>query len=85
MVEIEKGGPTLNKKDRTGFNDDLYELAKTAFADKGEWYSIPLPPDTNTNQWSSPIRGAMAKAVGESSLKNQRAWIRFHKDSDAAE
>ena len=83
-MEIEKGAP------RDGTGAPLTEpglkmraLAEAAFADKGEWYSIPQS-STITNQHTLAY-AAVSKVAARVSTKQGRVWIRFHKDSDEPE
>ncbi len=87
MVEIEKGAPQRMgpNKHRNPYNTDLETLAALALSNKGEWFSIPLPPDKSLSALSTPVWRATAKVVGEYSVKGGRAWVRFYKDSDEPE
>ncbi len=86
MVKIEKSAPGFGGPgNKSPFGEELHQLAKTAFADKGEWYSIPLPDDRSVSRWNASVRHAMAHVAGNVSMKQGRVWMRFHKDSDASE
>lgn len=86
MSQIEKGAPNIRSGPaKSKFGISITELAETAFADKGEWYSIARPDGPTHNTLYSMGRFAMARQAGDLSLKDRRVWIRFYKDSDASE
>ena len=85
MVEIEKGGPRQGLGPaRTELGDLIRELAASAHADKGEWYSVEQPSDMRKTGIHSVINNAVAGLVAQQSTKDNRIWIRFHKDSDGS-
>ena len=75
-MSVEKGSPPAHTAGAE-FADALYELAKQAFADKGEWYSIPIPDGKLGSSVISLAVGVMARTAGKISTKADRVWMRF--------
>ena len=82
MVQIEKGEPRRSEgPPRTELGELIRELAEAAYADKGEWYSVEQPPGISTTSIHGAINGIVSRVVSERSTKDNRVWIRFHKDA----
>ena len=85
-MQIEKGEPRSNSGPaRTELGNLIRELAASAHADKGEWYSVEQPSDMRKSGIHSVINNAVASLVAQQSTKDHRIWLRFYKDSDATE
>ena len=81
---IEKGAPGGTRRERSEIGESIQELAKVAYADKGEWYSVDQPPGMDMGNLHSLMGRVIASIVAEQSAKNKRIWIRFYKDSDGS-
>jgi hypothetical protein len=80
VEEITKGQPPLGGRGKSNPDrDKVRALVAAALADKGEWFSIPIPKSYAPNGIRATILGVIATAVSESSSKNGRIWIRFYK------
>ena len=78
-TEITKGAPLKVKKSPDiGLAKVTAKVVKSAIADPGEWYSTPIPDESNTNSVSTTILTQIAKSVAEWSAKDERIWIRFY-------
>ena len=79
-TEITKGAPfKVKKSPDIGLAKATAEVVKSAIADPGEWYSTPIPDESNTNSIGTTILTQIAKSVAEWSAKEGRIWIRFDK------
>ena len=78
-TEITKGAPLKVKKSPDiGLAKATAKVVKSAIADPGEWYSIPIPNGTNRSSVGTTIVTQIARTVAEWSAKDERIWIRFY-------
>ena len=78
-IEIVKGEPYKVKRGRdVGLANVAADVVKAAKADPDEWYSAPIPDETNSGSIGTTVLSQIAKAVAEWSAKDGRIWIRFY-------
>ena len=78
MSEPTKGAPPtpLRRRGRSAWRQQIDTCAEMAEADRGEWYSIPMPAVGGSNT-RALIRNAITDIIAETSVNGGRVWIRF--------
>lgn len=76
MTDAVKGAPPAGKT--TGITDEIVGMLELAIADKGEWYSIPLPDDGKAQGgYASTTAQIIGRRFADISTKEGRLWIRI--------
>jgi hypothetical protein len=69
-----KGAPPTNQISVAG---QVLELLDLAIADKGEWYSVPLPEGSNQGGIASTAAQTIGRYFADISTKEGRLWLRI--------
>ena len=78
MSDIQKGAPPLTSQTRhSPFNEMIVEMLDLAIADRGQWYSIPLPDDKPVGGYASTAAGIIGRRLADVSTREGRLWIRM--------
>lgn len=76
---IIKGAPLKVKRGPdVGLSKATSEVVQAAISDPGEWYSTPIPDETNRGSIGTTVLTQIANMVAEWSAKDGRIWIRFY-------
>lgn len=70
-----KGAPPTTKT-YASVTGQVLELLELAIADKGEWYSVPLP-EGNQGGFASTAAQVIGRYFADISTKEGRLWIRI--------
>jgi hypothetical protein len=76
-MKVRKGGDPSHPKEKATPVPDPAEMVNKAYADPGEWYSIPLE-GASTASANTVLTRVITKKVAEISTKGGRLWVKFY-------